>query len=510
MEPFIDELQRAGDLESIRQVAVHLFRSNTQLLEQISKLKAERNEVIASQQQTLDDRLIVLNRILFGKKSEKRSKPEVAARHKDNGNVLLFSQPDFPAPIQRTPDPLPAEEIIHEMGECLLAEEARRRGLPNRWRRLEGLYEQSQELTIIERKIGLTIHKREKYLNEGSPKENPVIVTAPGPKKLLPGCCYSVDFAVEVASDKYVMHLPLERQSRKIESEAGMKIYPKTLSNLCAAIAKHLGPVSELIRKDILAENIAVHCDESPWPIQSAKDDDGYMWVVSNRAGSSYQFEPTRSGKVIAEILKKYSGPVVCDGYSGYNRLKELSSGITVAHCWSHARRKFFDIQQNYPETEKILDLIDELFAIEREATSFKGLKKLRKNRAGPVVEKIKNWLFEYKPKARAETAFSNAIQYTLNHWEGLTAFLSDVRIPLSNNDAERAVRHAVMGRKNFYGSQTINGADTAATLYTVVESCKRVALDPKSFIKMAILRNIQSLPPITPLAYAKQQASAA
>ena len=74
-----------------------------------------------------------------------------------------------------------------------------------------------------------------------------------------------------------------------------------------------------------------------------------------------------------------------------------------------------------------------------------------------------------------------------MNHWEGLTRFLQDVCIPLTNNEAERTIRHSVIGRKNFYGSRTINGADVTATLYTVIESCKKAQLDPKNYILMAV-----------------------
>ena len=68
------------------------------------------------------------------------------------------------------------------------------------------------------------------------------------------------------------------------------------------------------------------------------------------------------------------------------------------------------------------------------------------------------------------------AIDYCLKYWSGLTLFLKDLSVPLSNNDAERALRHVVMGRKNFAGSKSIDGADVAAVLYTVIESAKRVA----------------------------------
>ena len=68
-----------------------------------------------------------------------------------------------------------------------------------------------------------------------------------------------------------------------------------------------------------------------------------------------------------------------------------------------------------------------------------------------------------------------------------MTEFLNDLTLPLSNNDAERALWHVVMGRKNFNGSKTINGADIAASIYTVIESCKRVGLQPSTYLKYLI-----------------------
>lgn len=103
----------------------------------------------------------------------------------------------------------------------------------------------------------------------------------------------------------------------------------------------HMESVIPEIKKDIFSVPLAVHADETPWPILSEKDDDGYLWCTSNQAGSIFQFEPTRSGKVIEEMLKGYEGPVVHDRYAGYNRLKKMK-GITVAACWAPCEAKIF------------------------------------------------------------------------------------------------------------------------------------------------------------------------
>jgi hypothetical protein len=97
------------------------------------------------------------------------------------------------------------------------------------------------------------------------------------------------------------------------------------------------------------------------------------------------------------------------------------------------------------------------------------------------------------------------AINYLLNRFPGFKLFLKDVSIPLSNNDAERALRHGVMGRKNFYSSKTVNGAVVAATLYTVIETAKKAQLDPMDFIRYVIEQNNAGEKSLTPLAYARR-----
>lgn len=85
------------------------------------------------------------------------------------------------------------------------------------------------------------------------------------------------------------------------------------------------------------------------------------------------------------------------------------------------------------------------------------------------------------------QSGIRKAINYTKKLWPELARFAEDMRLPLSNNDAERALRHVVMGRKNFNGSKTINGADTAAAIYTVIESAKKVGVQPRSYLQYLI-----------------------
>ena len=136
-----------------------------------------------------------------------------------------------------------------------------------------GMEQQSVEITITERTYKKLIHSQAKYKlkDEYNKTDKDVIITAPGPVKLKPGCQYSVDFALSVVSDKYEFHLPLERQRRKMES-GGLNIDAKTLFDLTRTVARHCDEaVIPKIRRDIQSDFCALHLDESPWPINGSK-----------------------------------------------------------------------------------------------------------------------------------------------------------------------------------------------------------------------------------------------
>lgn len=501
----IEEEDSVEVLRAFSKIAIEEIDRQNKLIGRLVREQEESRQ----QRLSIEDTLTVLRKRFFGFGQERTSnKCPSRPREEYDHQLLLHAESFAPAPSKEETETMSQDAEVYEMRDEELKEEAVSRGYPETterdWKEIKGLYDESTEITVTERTYKKVIHRRKKYRfkpSVGTEKE--IIVTAPGPEKLLPGCKYSADFAVSVVNDKYSDHLPLERQRRRMES-AGLKgVTVKTLYNLCQATAVHLEGIAQGIREEILSVPVAVHADETTWHIYG-EDDDGYMWVISNQAGAYYQFEPTRSGKVIKEMLKGYEGPVLSDGYSGYNRLKGVPN-IVMANCWSHARRKFWDIRENYPkECDEILDLIKKLFAIEREARDWEELKRLRKERSEPFIDKIRDWFYEKKAEHLPQSGLTKAIAYALNHWKGLTEFLKDVRIPLSNNDVERAIRHSVMGRKNFYGSKTINGADTTATLYTVIESCKRVELEPRKYIRYVIGENHHGRTPLTPLEYAK------
>jgi transposase len=513
-------IENEKDPRVLRALITDLVGDNQRLKGIIADIK----RMSAEQDQTafkLEERVKLLRRQIYGRSSEKRVEASDRPRDKSQVEALAFSQAAFPSLEVRSDQQkgkakgAGLEEVVvdHRPSEDELVTESASRGVTSpsaaQWSDT-GLYDESIKVQMIERRFVKELHRRYKYKlkEEFCPDpEKEVIITAGAGPELLLGMNYTTEFVAGVVADKYISHMPLERQTREMESLGLIGMKTSTLSRMAALAAASLEPVQEaILKEDLLRSDLALHLDETPWKIQSKAEKDGFMWVISNRYGSYYFFKPTRSGQVLKEKLGDYDGPALTDGFSGYNVLAEI--GIKQGFCWAHARREFLPLEDHDPTVKPILDLIDELFAIEREAKTFEELLPLRQSKSKLVAEKLKALLLDEYPRSRPSSQKRKAIEYTIKRWDGLTLFLNDKRLPLSNNEAERTIRHAVVGRKNYYGSGNHVGAETAATLFTVIESAKKNDLDPRSFLLMSLQRAAAGEALETPLAYARRTRS--
>ena len=126
------------------------------------------------------------------------------------------------------------------------------------------------------------------------------------------------------------------------------------------------------------------------------------------------------------ELLGAYRGPLLTDGYSGYKaHLKDIEK-VSLAYCWAHARRKFVEIEENYPkECKAILDLMGQLFEIERKAQNYEDLLRLRQEKSTKIIDELHRILQDLHPLARPKSGLQKAINYVFNHWEGCLLYTS-------------------------------------------------------------------------------------
>lgn len=132
------------------------------------------------------------------------------------------------------------------------------------------------------------------------------------------------------------------------------------------------------------------------------------------------------------------------------------------------------------------IKLIAKLYAVEKanKAASRDARYQARLDNAKPVIDKLKVWLDETRPKVPPKTTLGNALHYLDHQWPRLIAYLEDGDYPIDNNPVENAIRPFAIGRKNWLFSASVKGAKASANLYSLIETAKANGLEPYAYLK--------------------------
>lgn len=260
-------------------------------------------------------------------------------------------------------------------------------------------------------------------------------------------------------------------------------------------------PLINLLRDDLLTRDIIL-ADETTLQVLReagrAAQTDSWLWCSVSGHGPPiilFEYTETRAGKHPQDYLKGFSGYLLTDGLSAYEQVRTATTQPTLVGCWSHARRYFHDLVKARPKTappglaDEALSYIGVLFHLERRWTEVTGAQRraLRQRHSAPIVKQFKAWLERHLPATAPKTLLGKAIRYTLRFWSRLTQFLTDGRVPLSNNHTEQAIKQVVIGRKNFLFAYSPAGARALANLYALVETAKANAREPWAYLKQVL-----------------------
>lgn len=301
-----------------------------------------------------------------------------------------------------------------------------------------------------------------------------------------------------VLVQKYRHHLPLYRQET-IFAREGLRLPRQTMCDWVMACAELLGPIQRAMQREIVASGV-VQSDDTPVLCQGSKGSgkfQAYLWTYTSPLveGVVYDFTPSRGHEHVKAFLgERYEGYLVGDGYAGFGTIANASDSVTETGCWAHAIRKFRDALKESPkEASEMMTLIKKLFDVETEATkqklSFEERKALREERSRPVLERIEARRKELKGRYSDQETMAKALGYLKNQWATLEAFLEDGRVPIHNNACERAIRPIAIGRRNWLFAGSERGGQAAATAYTMIESCRRVDVDPFAYLRDVLVR---------------------
>jgi transposase len=331
---------------------------------------------------------------------------------------------------------------------------------------------------------------RPKYAHPA--QEEKGITIAPMPESLLPKCRADESLLADIITRKFVDHLPLYRIAEGL-SRDGIIIGRRLLSQWVIAVGLALKPLYHIMKERILTSD-RLHIDESPVDIfDSPKVSQRYMWVLVGGEGVDppyryYRFQENRKHNNVNKLLGSYRGIIHSDKYGAYETYIRKNQNIWCP-CFAHIRRKFFEAEAGDATFRAwILEEIQKLFEIEETAwrLSPKERVKLRQTQSIPIIdtmiERVKKRLTEgiILPKSKFKEAlgyFCSLIPYLKNYTQNASA-------RLDNNPAERAIRPLAIGRKNwlFVGSE--ESGEAAATLLSLLQTCRALNINPREYLE--------------------------
>lgn len=341
---------------------------------------------------------------------------------------------------------------------------------------MEGQCETSEMIDVVDIKYVVSEVQRQKYVC----KCGSAVETAPGPERAIDGGRYSLRFAVKVAFDKYVNHLPLERQVRAM-SHYGLDVTSQTLWDQCSAVTELLTPTYDAIFERLRAAPV-IGLDQTGWPdLEDKTLPPWQMWCFTAPGFVYHRICDDKSAATFKALVGDYAGTIVCDAAATHIAGARGEERLTLAGCWAHVYRRFEEAGDDFPAALIVRAWIQDLYRIDKSATSTEERAALRATESAAVLDKMRTWMHEQR--VLATTSFGGAIRYTLKNWERLTVFVHDPLVWLDNNRTERGLRGPVVGRRNHFGSKSARGTVVAATLYSLVESAKVAGIDPVAYL---------------------------
>jgi transposase len=366
--------------------------------------------------------------------------------------------------------------------------------------------ETSQRLDVIPAQFRVIVTHRPKYACRACEQS---VVQAPAPERLIKGGLPTEAMVAWVLVAKYAWYVPLYRQAQMLASQ-GIDIKRSVLAFWVGYAAAELTPLYLRLRELILTSGkIAV--DETIVPVLDpgrGRVKQGYFWAIArddrpwggpDPPAIAFAYAPGRGAVHALKLLDRYHGVVQCDGYAAYKSVAAGAEAITLAFCWAHLRRRFFDLAKggDAPIASQALERIAALYAIE---STIRGMspderRRARQDKSKPLVVQLKTWLEQQLARVSAKATIAEEIRYGLNHWDGLTRFLDDGRIELDTNIVERGIRPIVLHRKNSLFAGHDSGAVSWACLASLIGTCKLNNVDPQAYFADVLAKLVNLWP---------------
>lgn len=497
-------------IESLRQLVDSQRLTIEQMAQSHEEQTAQLNQTIANLNETVE----YLKKKLFASSSEKTKKDGFPGQMDLFNEAEADADPSVPEPTleeavggykRKAKKPKATrEEILAGLPvaeiPCSVPDEERNCPYCNAPMEVIGKKVVREELRIIPAKV-----ERLQYVQEvlGCPECKKdgacVIVGAETPSPLLKHSLASASTVAYVMYQKYVNSIPLYRQEADWK-QLGVKLPRATLANWVIKCGiDYMEPVYEQLRQHLLERDI-IHADETPCQVLKEEgktaQSKSYMWLYGSGNDDLppirlYDYQPSRGGYHAEEFLKGFSGYLTCDGFGGYNKLKD----VIRCGCLAHMRRYWHEAlpgkskkSRDKTPAEIGFAYCNQLFELEKEYADLDAdTRKAKRLETEPAIwEAYWSWLETVNPAGGSRLA--KAVTYAKNQKPYMENYLLDGRCSISNNIAENIARPYAVGRKNFLFHDTVKGARASSIIYSLVETAKLNNLNIYAYLETVLL----------------------
>jgi transposase len=315
------------------------------------------------------------------------------------------------------------------------------------------------------------------------------IVSASPPPQIVERGKLADSLIVEAVCDKFIEHLPIERQCARFV-RAGVDVAPPTLGRSVSAAIDLLAPVARLIHEQTRGPGL-LGTDATGIPVLDPAAPEGIrhgtIWAWTNARWVAFFYSPTGDAESVKRFLgRDLARTVQCDGTSITTFLER--TGGRRPGCWAHARRRL--VQAARAGDRVALEgvrIIARLFAVERDSTSTgdnAGERRERRQRwSRPVLDELRAWIDRQKATTPPKTPLGQGLGYIDRQWTRLLLFLDDGNIEATNNRRERELRRLVLGRKNWLFTWLDDGGERTGNILSIVATCIAHDVNPRAYL---------------------------
>lgn len=314
------------------------------------------------------------------------------------------------------------------------------------------------------------------------------VIVADPVAEIVPRGMLGPGLIAKILVDKYCDHVPFHRQEDQMARQ-GVTVDRATMSRYAKAFADHARHIVDAMHGDAISHAHVIATDATGILVQAPeKCRRGHFWVaIADRDHVFFRYTPRATSEAVKSFLSGYTGHVQADAASVYDALFAEGPSTEVG-CWSHARRHFHEcIGVDSGRALMVIGFIDELFKIERRIRDAPPSQRLavRKAHSRVVLDHLYAWSAEQERLLDEDRSpLRRAFGYLRRHREALCRFVEDPKLRIDNNPSELALRHLVLGRKNwlFVGSDT--GGETTAIIVSLVASARLHQIEPWEYFR--------------------------